>query len=97
MNESAFSELLVSAFTEPMTWLATCWISLAVFAEFSASLRISSATTAKPLPASPARAASIAALSASKFVRDVISRIESVSTWICSTAFACSIAALESA
>jgi hypothetical protein len=39
----------------------------------SASLRTSAATTANPLPASPARAASIAAFSASRFVCPAIS------------------------
>jgi hypothetical protein len=43
----------------------------------SASLRTSVATTAKPLPASPARAASIAAFSASRFVCAAISLISS--------------------
>jgi len=43
----------------------------------SASLRTSAATTAKPLPASPARAASMAAFSASRFVCAAISLISS--------------------
>ena len=45
--------------------------------ERSASLRTSEATTANPFPASPARAASIAAFSASRFVCSAISLISS--------------------
>ena len=59
------------------------WASTFVFASISvrdfwvlsASFLTSSATTAKPLPCSPARAASIAALRASKFVWSAISLI----------------------
>jgi hypothetical protein len=46
-------------------WLAICSVALAVC---TANDLTSDATTAKPRPASPARAASIVALSASKFV-----------------------------
>jgi len=43
-------------------------ISLVELIDCSANFLISSATTAKPLPASPARAASMAAFKANKFV-----------------------------
>ena len=54
---------------------------------FSASLRTSSATTANPLPASPALAASIAAFNASKFVwaamSVIISSVLAISSPLC--------------
>ncbi len=52
-------------------------ISSKDLAEPSASLLTSSATTAKPLPDSPARAASIAAFNANKLVFSAISLITS--------------------
>jgi hypothetical protein len=60
-----------------LEFLTDSSIMLAVFlaasAERIARLRTSSATTAKPLPASPARAASTAAFSASRLVWKAIS------------------------
>ena len=53
-------------------------VSSADFALCSASWRIWSATTANPLPASPALAASIEAFKESKFVCDAISSISEI-------------------
>ena len=56
------------ALTSCWIWPTRSWISLALFSEVSARVLTSSATTAKPLPCLPARAASMAALSASRLV-----------------------------
>ncbi|CRZ39749.1 Uncharacterised protein [Vibrio cholerae] len=53
-------------------------ISLTAFTVLTAKLRTSSATTANPRPCSPARAASIAALSANKFVCSAIPLMMSI-------------------
>src|SRR3954471_16598931 len=61
--------------------LTICWrISSVAFAVWLARLFTSEATTAKPRPASPARAASMVALSASRLVCDAIVWIRSTTT-----------------
>ena len=52
-------------------------ISFVLFADLSANLLTSSATTAKPIPCSPALAASMAALRANRLVCSAISSITS--------------------
>ena len=61
--------------------------SLAASAERCASARTSDATTAKPLPASPARAASTPALSASKLVWNAMPSITEMISEISADAF----------
>ncbi len=63
------ASIAVTVFVEA-AWIASIWapISSVALAVWAASPFTSEATTAKPLPASPARAASIVALSASRLV-----------------------------
>ena len=86
MSETFFTEVTISPSVRPdwvtrpepsSTFLTLSsirlLISLAAVAERPARLRTSLATTAKPRPCSPARAASTAALSASRLVWKAIS------------------------
>ena len=63
-----FSTSLVPESICSMAELISAEMSLAASADLPARFRTSPATTAKPRPCSPARAASTAALSASKLV-----------------------------
>ena len=63
--------------------LTICWrISSVAFAVWLARLFTSEATTAKPRPASPARAASMVAFSASRLVCEAMVWIRSTTTLI---------------
>ena len=75
---STLSSIVFSATTDlALISLTICLISSVDDCDCSASFLISSATTAKPLPLSPALAASILALRESKLVCSVISVIAS--------------------
>ena len=70
--------LRIAATASPVTdWMVATWseISCVALAVWPARVLTSPATTAKPLPASPARAASIVALSARRLVRSAMSEI----------------------
>ena len=71
ISRTASTEVLVDVWINPTFWP----ISAVALAVCSASALTSWATTAKPRPASPARAASIVALSASRLVCSAIAWI----------------------
>ena len=86
---------MLSSFTAAITFSLICWILFAVSLLLSASFLISSATTAKPFPASPALAASMEAFNASKFVWLDIDNISFVRFSTCSTLLLLSMAFLS--
>ena len=74
-TSTVFAEVLIPSaitFTSPWICATNSWICFALFSDVSANVRTSSATTAKPLPCWPARAASMAAFNANKFVWSAI-------------------------
>ena len=71
--------VLVAAWISPILLL----ISPVALAVWSASCLTSAATTAKPLPASPARAASMVALSARRLVWAAMLEMSSTTSPIC--------------
>ena len=82
MKSSTCIALSARDLTAVVTSLLMFWMLPAVCLEFSARVLISPATTAKPFPASPARAASMEALRARRLVWDAISRMTLVSSAI---------------
>jgi hypothetical protein len=75
-----FCMLDTAVWAEVWIWVIMPAIWSALSALPSASLRTSSATTAKPRPASPARAASMAALRASRLVWSAMLRMMSTTS-----------------
>ena len=95
MKSSTSVELLHRFSTESMTSFVIFWICMAVASDVSASFLIWSATTANPLPDSPALAASMEALRDSNAVSSAILNIALVSWSIWSTLLDSSIAFLS--